>query len=126
MVAQQKWRQEMVMMMALLNDIAKALKVHPRTVCRAYTGVRNTYWSEDHNPELEIDKVAMAFGCPPHILRHALEGTDEFLSMKEAAQELGLKPRTFRWRNYTRTIRHGGVARYSRNKLLNENFRDWD
>lgn len=108
-----------------LNDVAEAVAVHPRTILRIVTGDRNTYWSADHNPGLDITKVAQALGCHDKTLARVLRGSDDFLKPDAAASELGVPGRTFRYREYTPTIKVGRVVRFARSKLIDEHFARW-
>lgn len=116
----------MTMTTVTLDQVAEAVDVHPRTILRYVMNDRNTYWAEDHNPEFPLERVAKALGCRADIMKHVLRGSDEFMKPDDAAEELGLPPRTFRHRGYTPAFRAGRVVRYSRSKLINEHFAKWD
>jgi hypothetical protein len=103
--------------MAELNRMADALRVHPRTILRALAGKVNTYWAPGHNPNISVEEVAKTMGMPPAALKDALNGNDMFLTPEEAAEELGIPLRTFRYRRYPAQVRKGTAVRYSLNLL---------
>ena len=105
-----------------LNDLAKALTIHPRTVLRALTGDRNVYWASGHNPVLSATRVANALGLNPNTMRRAVNGNEELLRIKEAAALLDLSVPSFRRRLFKPAIQHGSVVRYARSTLMNEYF----
>ncbi len=111
------------MTMIKLDDVAKLLKVHPRTVLRGVANKVNTYWAEDHNPEVGLGKVAKAFGTDLKALIKALKDRDEFLTPAQAANFLDVPISTFRHRKYKAEIRRGNVVRYSRSDVINEHLR---
>lgn len=108
-----------------LNKVAEAVSVHPRTILRIVTGERNTYWATDHNPTLDVEKVATALGCDAAVLKRVLRGSDTFMKPEDAAAELDVPDRTFRYRKYTPAFRVGRVVRFARSKLINEHFAKW-
>lgn len=46
-----------------LNDAAKLLQVHPRTVLRYISDEENPYWAANYNPSLMVASVGYSFGC---------------------------------------------------------------
>jgi hypothetical protein len=80
-----------------LEAAAKVFRVHPRTVVRALSGEHNTYWTEDINHDMHtLDRLADAYkGITPDDIKRILEGRDELLKPEEAAELIGVQPRTF-------------------------------
>lgn len=108
-----------------LNHAAKVLGVHPRTVLRALSNEPNPYWVEGHDPVISLVDLVAAYDCPARIMAAVIRGDDALLNTQEAAEYLDLKPRTFKWRRYTPTIRHRGVVRFARSKLIHEHIKNW-
>lgn len=108
-----------------LNDAAEVFKAHPRTLLRAITGTANPYWTEDHNPPIVIEELAVAYGCNLGLLSRIFDGRDKLLTPAEAAKEVDVPDRTFRYRGYP-SIRNGGIVRYARSALLQRHFRNWE
>lgn len=104
-----------------LNIVATALKVHPRTVLRALTGVENTYWVRDHDPNVDTVEVAIAFGLEHVYVQRALKRSDALLTPKLAAEFLEMSPRTLRhYKNlYIPVLKYGRIVRYSQRDLAN-------
>jgi hypothetical protein len=107
-----------------LEAAAKVFRVHPRTVVRAMSGVHNTYWTEDINHDMHtLDRLAGAYeGITPDDIKRILEGRDELLKPNEAADLIGVQPRTFRTYVTDRKIRgrvkSGRIVRYLRSKVI--------
>ena len=107
-----------------LKAAADAFQVHPRTIVRALSGKHNTYWSEDINEDsYAISDIAKAYGLDPAALRRVFEKRDALLTPDEAAEVVGVKPRTFREPNrinrYTHArAEHGRIVRYLKSKML--------
>lgn len=108
--------------MIRLSSIAEALKLHPRTVLRHMEDESNPYWTEDHNPELNLLEIAEIFGCSHEFLIRILKCRDDAFKEKEAAKFLSISPRVFRRRGYTPVIRKSRIVRYSRMDLANEHY----
>lgn len=107
-----------------LIGAANIFGVHPRTIVRALSGEHNTYWTEDINEELyAVADIADAYGISTAVLKRCIEGRDSLLTPDEAAETLGIKPRTFRDRvkagRYEK-IAHGGIVRYLRSKIIED------
>jgi hypothetical protein len=109
----------------LLNDAALAFKAHPRTLLRAVSGSPNPYWTEDHNPTISVEDLATAYSCSVGVLARIFEGRDILLTPAEAAKEIEVPDRTFRYRDYP-SIRHGGIVRYARSRLLQRHYNKWE
>jgi hypothetical protein len=109
-----------------LENLADALQVHPRTILRAVENNPAAYWVEGYHVRLNIDEVARAFNGPPRYLRWALDGTDQLITQTQAAEELGIPGRTFRYRHYKVAYKRGGIVRFSRRDLLTEHYAKWD
>jgi hypothetical protein len=109
-----------------LNEAAKAFSVHPRTIIRAIEDRENVYWNEGFDPDLDLTVLANAYSMQKEVLSRALKGTDTLLKPVEAARELKVPPRTFRWRRYKVAARKGGIVRYSRSQIVNEHLLRWD
>ena len=103
--------------MVPLNEVARVFAVHPRTILRAITGNINEYWTEGHNPEVDLTKVAKAYGCTVFDLKAILEGRDSLLTPDQAAAELQVQPRTFR-NHKPRHLKSGGIVRYLRSVIV--------
>jgi len=107
-----------------LNEFAKVLTVHPRTVLRAMTGEENPYWTPDFDPSFAMNDFYEAYSIDAKVFRRVwLSGTDILLKPVDAAIFLKLPARTFRYQKYHAAIRIGGVVRYSRKSLINEKLR---
>ena len=104
-----------------LNELADLLKVHPRTILRHITGEANPYWTDDHNPEIDLDVVALVFDCDVNFLKSVLDGKNKMLTQKEGARFLDIPVRKFRYRKYKTVLRAGTIVRYSQYHLANEN-----
>ena len=107
-----------------LTRAAEVFRVHPRTILRAIAGQHNTYWSEDiNNDKLSIDDIADAYGTSARTLRAVIEDRDELMTPDEAAEKLGVAPRTFRDRLIAgryKKIGSGGIARYLGSEIIND------
>jgi hypothetical protein len=108
-----------------LNEAANKIQAHPRTILRAISGEPNPYWTDDHNPDISIVELAKAYECNIGIMQRVIDGRDMFLTPSQAASMLKIPDRTFRYRKY-RSIRHGGIVRYSRAVLLQRNYKKWE
>ena len=76
---------------------AKVFDVHPRTIVRALSGEHNTYWFDDINENLyAVADIATAYGMSANELSRCIEGRDELIKPDEAAEMLGVQPRTLR------------------------------
>jgi len=110
---------------AQLNAVAEAINAHPRTILRHVTGDSNAYWTEGHNPDLDVDLVALAMSADDAVVSRVLRGEDKFLKPEEAAahvsmlegKERPITVRAFRIRGYSLDLKAGNIARYSRNAL---------
>lgn len=103
-------------MPAHLNDVARAIGVHPRTVLRAVTQESHPYWTAHYDPSLRIADVAVAFRCDRHALAKLIRtGKPPLLDQVEAAEYVGMSLRYFRKRNYKPFIHCGHkVIRYTK------------
>ena len=113
------------MLTLTLNDAAEVFQAHPRTILRALTNTPNPYWTEDHNPSVTYEDLAVAYACHKDTLRRVFEGRDSLLTPGQAAEELKIPPRTFRYRSYP-SMRCGGIVRYSRALMLQRHFNKWE
>lgn len=95
-----------------LDDIAKMMQCHPRTVLRAVERVSNPYWTDDHNPSIKLTDLAEAYGCKALTFERVLKGQETIMTSKEAAEVLGIQPRTFRRKRPNRCLRSGGIVRF--------------
>lgn len=104
-----------------IREAADVLEVHPRTIVRALAGKENVHWPEE--TAVNHTEVATAFDFPPvYLVRAFGDGdADKLLNAQQAADFLGLKLATFRYRKPPKLIVCGGVVRYSRQELVN-----WD
>lgn len=107
-----------------LIEAATVFRVHPRTILRAISKQHNTYWSEDINDDkMAIDDIADAYGMTSQALRAVIEGRDKLLTPTEAAEVLGIAPRTFRDRLIAgryKKVGSGGITRYLRSKIIED------
>lgn len=105
-----------------LEAAAKVFRVHPRTIVRALTGEHNTYWSEDINHSTySVSDIADVYGTSVEEINRVIEGRDAFLKPDEAAELLGIRPRTFRDRKGRyRKVGNGGIVRYVRSKIIED------
>jgi hypothetical protein len=105
-----------------LTTIATIFNVHPRTILRAIEGKENVYWVDDHDPDIDVAEVALAYGCEPKVLNRMLEGRDILITADEAAAILEIRPRSFR-RRRPRCLRYGGIVRFERSVIVNLSFK---
>jgi hypothetical protein len=105
-----------------LDEAAKVIGCHPRTVLRAMTGEPNPYWAEGHNPELSVETLAEAFDCGLAVMKRCVDGRDEFLRPERACELLKVIPRTFRYRRYVPAIRKNRTVRYSELQIKKEQW----
>lgn len=118
----------MALQYVTLKAAADAFKVHPRTIVRAVQEDHNAYWSEDSNEDrYKISDIAVAYGMSPAELVRVVENRDALLKPDEAAEVLGIKPRTFReklsdpfarpYKEYGR-VEYGRIVRYLKSKII--------
>ena len=104
-----------------LEKVALLFRVHPRTILRAINErEHNTYWYEDSNSEPQsIEEIAKAYDMSSSQLIAVIQGRDSLLKAAEAAEKLGMAPRTFR--NHLKNkkmgskwgrVSCGGITRY--------------
>lgn len=103
-----------------LNNAAVHFRVHPRTIVRALSDKINVFWNEDFNPLISVTALANAYSMNEKLLIRVLDNRDILLKPAEAAKEIKTPPRTFRWRGYKVAARKGGIVRYSRAQVINE------
>ena len=105
-----------------LSDVAAILSVHPRTVVRAYNkaGIDAGYDSV-----LEVDEVGKVFNFDPVYIQRVVSRQDSLLKPEDAAAELSLALRTFRYRDYPVLVRKDRVVRYSRNDIIKFHFANY-
>jgi hypothetical protein len=113
------------MITVTLNEASKVFKAHPRTILRAITRTPNPYWAEDFNPDIVVSELAQAYSCGNGLMKRLFEGRDFLLTPTEAARELEIPDRTFRYRKYP-SVRNGGIVRYPRSSLLHRHYKKWD
>lgn len=105
-----------------LIGAADIFGVHPRTIVRALTGDYNAYWYEDSNEDVyAVEDIASVYGMTAFELARCIEGRDSLIKPDEAADILGIPPRTFRNRvraGRYKKIAHGNIVRYLRSKIL--------
>jgi hypothetical protein len=106
-----------------LDDIAKIMDTHPRTILRAVTGEENPYWATGHNPDQNLDEFFEVYNIDPKDFARVVNKKDVFLKPKDAASFLNISPRTFRYRNFKAAARYNGVVRYSRKSLITEKIK---
>lgn len=109
-----------------LNKAAACFNVHPRTILRALSDKVNVYWNDDFNPNIDITVLANSYSMNEKVLLRVLAGRDVLLKPDQAAKELKVPPRTFRWRKYHAAARKGGIVRYSRSQIINEHLLRWE
>ena len=105
-----------------LNEVSDVMRVHPRTVLRALENDVNAYWAEGYNPIVKIEKLLKPFDMDYIVFHRVLKQQDEFLKPKEASKYLNLAHRTFVYRKYNAAIRRGGIVRFSKYEIINENL----
>jgi hypothetical protein len=107
-----------------LAGAASLFGVHPRTIVRALSGEHNTYWTEDINEDpVPLTKLAASYGVSVREMVQLIEGRDKLLKPDEAAEVLGIRPRTFRDRAKAGTYRkvsNGGIVRYLRSQIIED------
>lgn len=99
-------------MNAALNVVAERLKIHPRTVLRALTGDKNVYWTEDHNPSVDLVALALGFDCDYEVLERIVKNRNTVFTQEELAKHFDITTRSVRLRNYPPFISWGHVVRY--------------
>lgn len=109
-----------------LNTAAERFDVHPRTILRALSDEVNVYWNTDFDPFIDLTMLANSYSMSSRVLVRVIQGRDRLLKPSEAAGELKVPPRTFRWRKYKAAARKGGIVRYSRSQIINEHLLRWD
>ena len=112
-----------------LDEVAKILSVHARTVLRYINDDVNVYWAPGHNPTVSLDDVAEGFGEMSAIFTPIIDrvrrGKDAIMKPADIAGYLEVPLRTFRHRKYPPLIHCGSIVRYSRFDTVNyhiENF----
>jgi len=105
-----------------LDDLARALSVHPRTVLRHVKNNVGAYWAKGYNPDVSVDDLVVNMGANIPALLRALDGTDELLNPKQAAEYLQVPLRTFSFRKYEAAVRIGKTVRYSSIDIANEHI----
>lgn len=98
-----------------LSDVAAILSVHPRTVVRAY---QKAGLPAGYDSVLTVEDVGKVFDFDPIYLQRVVSHQDTLLKAEDAAGELSLALRTFRYRDYPVLIRKERVVRYSRNDIV--------
>lgn len=115
-----------------LDHVAVKLKVHPRTVLRALSGVENTYWAPDHNPEVSLLDLSIAYGVEFDVVSDIMVGRDDLLKPSEAADYLSrtygreVSVRVLRSRSYTPVISRPKVVRYSRLLISRQHVENYE
>lgn len=104
----------------LLEDVARAMKVHPRTVLRALEGKEGAYWKPGYNPDISIRHLAEKLDVSLRSISRIVNVQDEALSAEQAADFLGMPGRTFRHRHYRPLVARKNFVRYSREDLSRE------
>jgi hypothetical protein len=105
-----------------LEGAADLLRCHPRTILRAIQGQHNVYWVDDpafNHQMIALDTLAEAYDTTADILRAVIEGRDRLLKPNEAAEVIGVVPRTFRAMMargypYSPDTHHSNLSRRSR------------
>lgn len=100
-----------------LNEAAKAIKVHPRTVLRAISKDKNPYWTSSYDPILSVSVIAKGFNTNQNCITDALSGRDQLITTNQAAKAYGLTPRGFRYLGLAPDIRNGSVVRYRQSRI---------
>lgn len=109
-----------------LNQFAKLLKVHPRTIIRYMTRERNPRWCHSTNPKFTFDQIADAMRIEVERLILLTTGKDRILTEAEAREAVGnLIPDTFRSHKYPALIRTTRMTRYSYHDLMNYHIQRW-
>ncbi len=112
--------------MHTLAEMARALKVHPRTILRRlYPDDPNPYWAPGFEDQVNCKQteVVTIFGIPEKILSRIMQGKDELFNQESAAKYIDVPVRTFRYRKYPAAINQPGVVRYSRQQIARYNVR---
>lgn len=109
-----------------LKTAAEKFKVHPRTILRALSDEVNVFWGENFNPKIDVTLLANSYSMSEKTLLRVLYARDTLLKPSEAASELKVRPRTFRWRKYRSAAHKGGIVRYSHSQIINEHLLKWD
>ncbi len=112
-------------MMHTLAEMAKVLKVHPRTILRRlYPDDPNPYWAPGFEDRVNCSQIEIvtAFGIPQKTLTRLIQGADILFNQGDAAEYLNVPIRTFRYRKYPAAIDQPGVVRYSRKQIANYNI----
>src|SRR5882672_8562796 len=95
-----------------LNQFAKLLKVHPRTILRYITRERNPRWCPSFNPKFTFDQVADAMRVEVERLILMTTGKDRIVTEPEARELVGgIQARTFLKRRYPALIRTNRMTR---------------
>ncbi len=105
-----------------LDVISNLMNVHPRTILRALENDINAYWAEGHNPLVKVTEVLKAFDMDYDTFNRAYKGRDRYFKPMEASKYLSLPHRTFVYRKYEAAIHRGGIVRFSRQSIINENI----
>jgi len=102
-----------------LQQVAKALKIHPRTIMRYVTQSPNPDFDEDSNHEIDIDLLAFMLEVPNDQIepfRRVMRGRDKAITPTELCAIYQITIRTFRNRTYPRLIDRHKFVRISLNE----------
>jgi len=105
-----------------LSDVALILSVHPRTVVRAF---KEHGMEVGYDSVVQVDDVGKVFDFDPEYLRRVVSHQDTLLKPADAAAELSLALRTFRYRDYPVLISKNRVVRYSRNDIVKSHLANY-
>lgn len=105
-----------------LDQVSNVMGVHPRTILRALENDINAYWAEGYNPMIKLEKLLKPFNMDYNTFHRVYKQQDEFLKPKEASKYLNIAHRTFVYRKYKAAIRRGGIVRFSKYEIINENL----
>jgi len=87
---------------------------------RIFTDESNPYWTTKYNYEFDLTDVYSLcenFNTTWDALDQLMDGYDEWITPKEAANFLGIPLRTFYYRKYTPIAYKSKTVRYSKNYL---------
>lgn len=96
-----------------LNDAAKLLRVHPRTILRAVQKEPNASWTPDFNPEMDESEILDAFNMKPKIWKRLKNNKDTLLTRQELLDFYDLTESTMKRRKYPAAARTIRLKRFS-------------
>jgi hypothetical protein len=73
-----------------LNEVARALRMHPRSLCRVLTGTDATGWAASRWGTANLSRIAKAFGTYKPTLLRILNGEIRLATITEICRELNM------------------------------------